>query len=184
MQNVRLTQPNAAIEEQRIIRPRRLLRHSQAGSMSQTVIWTHDEIIKAVFRSEMRLEAVCLNRLGDFLGDSLLLFLLGRGGSPYFEANFNRSSHHATKLVDQCRLQAAFQPVTGISIGSAQGKGSSLFIIRNQLCVLHPGIISRTGKFHLQLSEGSLPCLLSVHYAFSLIPRAYKGESCPKKINT
>ena len=87
--------------------------------MSQTVIRTHNEIIKAVFSREMRLEAVCLNRLGDFLSNDLLLFLLGRGGSPYFEANFNGSSHHATKFVDQCRLQAAFQPITGISIGSS-----------------------------------------------------------------
>ena len=119
MQDVRLTQPNSSIEEQRIVSPRRLLRHSQAGSMSQTVIWTHNEIIKAVFSREMRLEAVRLNRLGDFLSNDLLLFLLGRGGSPYFEANFNWSSHHATKFVDQCRLQAAFQPITGISIGSS-----------------------------------------------------------------
>jgi len=91
---MRLSQADAAVQEQRIIGAGWVFGYGQAGGMSQAVIWANHKIIEAVFGSKVGFETISG---GFFWPDGYNYFLRRlfhnlRG--PYCEGNFYWTRHH------------------------------------------------------------------------------------------
>ena len=125
VQQVRLAQPHAAVEEKRVVSAGRVFRHGHAGGVGQAVAGADDEILKGVARVDRPI-GWARGGIGRDFRRGRLDFDIVEVLVPDDEAHRLGLAHQPGQQARDGAGKAAFQPISGISILDAYKEGTVL----------------------------------------------------------